>query len=268
MDDIVPTGSADGPVDAVGQTVEDLRCAEGCLPLPSSNAFLVPGKSNDNGSPGSWGDGIPVFGASFSCATTYMFWPPCDYKNDQMTFRIYVSPTSTGQIGFAICAGSPYPKNENDPGAQCFAFAPNISLIPASLCKALSEKMSQVMDKASALGSGDGLMGYVVGDGPSFIDNFTGGTGDAGGANQASALLAPYEAEKVTSSNIRIPGFPEKLTNWMDDQIEEILDKLADLPDLYIMYPNLSSIASAWCPRRRAETFRYTKFSRISIAFL
>ncbi|MFA7277371.1 MAG: FG-GAP-like repeat-containing protein [Candidatus Gracilibacteria bacterium] len=253
-----------GIADSVANTVKKLRCGESCFPLPVNQAFLAPGLTNNNGTPGPFVDGIPVFGSSFPCSPYYSFWPPCDYKNIAMTFRIYVSPTLTGQVALSICSGGPYPVGGVATSSQCYVFAPNISVIPASLCKAISEKISGVVQGAQnfgtsiadKVGGGDGGNTVMIAGGGA-----SNGTKDTTTIHDVSQLLGQYKAETNVSTNIRVPGFPQFITDWMDRQIEEVLNKLADLPDLYIMYPDLSSIGNAFVPQvPKGKLSGYTKF--------
>lgn len=244
---------ADKVINSVKSTIKKLRCGEGCLPLPINFAFLAPGPINVNGK--AVGDdplAIPVFGAAGGC-TPWPIWPPCPYENKAQTFRIYVSPTLTGQVGFGICFGGSY-KN-----GRCYAFAPNISLIPKGLCKAISQKMSTVMKKASSFGSSSGGSGgftsMIAGGGKKFPST------DTTNKHTNVELLQGYSAEVNVAANIRIPGFPAAFTDWLDRQIEEIVDKLTDLPDLYLMYPDLGSIGSAVIPQMSSSKITgYTTF--------
>jgi len=223
----------------VKSTIKKLRCGEGCLPLPVNFAFLAPGPINIKGvAAGDDPVAIPVFGAAGGC-TPWPIWPPCPYKNTAQTFRIYVSPTLTGRVGFGICFGGSY-KN-----GQCYAFAPNISFIPEGLCKAVSQKMSAVLKNASSFGSGggSGFTSTIAGGGKKFPST------DTTNKNSNTALLQGYGVETNVAANIRVPGFPAAFTDWLDRQIEEILDKLTDLPDLYLMYPQLSSLGRAVMPQ-------------------
>ncbi|MCX6733383.1 MAG: FG-GAP-like repeat-containing protein [Candidatus Peregrinibacteria bacterium] len=226
---------------SVKSTIKKLRCGEGCLPLPVNFAFLAPGPINIKGvAAGDDPVAIPVFGAAGGC-TPWPIWPPCPYQNTSQTFRIYVSPTLTGQVGFGICFGGSY-KN-----GQCYAFAPNISFIPEGLCKAVSQKMSAVLKNASSFGSGggggSGFTSTIAGGGKKFPST------DTTNKNSNTALLQGYGVETNVAANIRVPGFPAAFTDWIDRQIEEILDKLTDLPDLYLMYPQLSSLGRAVIPQ-------------------
>lgn len=252
----IKSGGVNGITESVTNTIKGLRCGEACFPQPINQAFLVPGVKNNNGVPAGFEDGVPVFGAAGTCYP-WPFWPYCSFKDPAMSFRIYVSPTLTGQVGFAICSGGPYPT------ATCYAFAPNISLIPASICKAVSQKMSAIVGQANAFGAsvadkigGDGHTVAIANGGASFN-----GTTDTSNTHEVSNLLSPYKAETNVATNIRVPGFPQFLTDWLDKQIEEVLDKLADLPDLYVMYPSLSSIGSSFVPKvPKGKLSGYTKF--------
>ncbi len=258
--------STDGYMNATKQTIENLRCGGGgkaCFPMPINKAFLVPGKENNNGSPGSFSDGLPILGAVGSCPYPIIpIWPlGCNFKDQAMNFRLYLSPTLTGQMAVAICFGGAYPIAQTG-GGQCFTFALNlVSLIPGldKLCESLSEGIGNVMKEAKSFGQsfgGDGHTVGIAGGGDGFD-----GTTDTSTSHKVHNLLGPYKAETITTTNFKVPGFPKGFTDLIDTQIEEVLDKLADLPDLYIMYPSLSSIASAVVPKvPSGKLSGYTKF--------
>ena len=250
---------------SVAKTIEKYRCAPGCFPMPLNFAFLAPGQINVNGKPVGYDPGLPVFGAVGSCAN-WPIWPVCPYTDKAMNFRLYVSPTTTGQIGFGICVGSPYPQNgaQGEPGGKCYAFAPNISLIPKGICKAITSQMNTLLKRAKGFGTGGGFTSFIAGGGDNFTSTDTNNTHTIAG-NSSSDLLAPYEAEINVATNIRVPGFPRSFTNWLDRQIEEVTDKLADLPDIIVKYPQLSSFGRAFVPKMDAGKIKsYSTF----LAFL
>lgn len=251
-----PGAFADGLANTVKSTISNFRCSGGgCLPLPINHAFLVPGLIGDKGVVTGYQPGLPVFGAFTSACEFWPVWPPCSYQAKDMMFRLYVSPTLTGKVAFAACFGGPYPSG------TCYAFAPNISLIPSGLCKAISSKLGGLFRKAGASGSAGG---QTVVYSPSRSSSGSGPpptSGDITGVPNASSFLKPYVAEVSTSHNIRVPGFPKAVTDWFDHQLEEVLDKLGDLPDLYIMYPSLTSVFGSVLPKvPQGKLAGYSKF--------
>lgn len=241
-------GAVSNVVGGVKNAIKALRCGKGCLPLPINFAFLAPGVINVNGVPSGYDPGLPVFGAAGTCGII-VIWPPCPYQSPTMTFRLYVSPTLTGGVGIGICVGGPYPTG------SCYTFAPNISLIPSGLCKAISDSMANVINKANSFGTGTGFTSMTSGGGSSFPSTDTGTT------HKNVDLLQGYKAEVNVAKNIRVPGFPGVFTEWIDGQVEEILNKLTDLPDLIIMYPDPKSFVSAVTPRMpTGKVTGYAKF--------
>lgn len=47
----------------------------------------------------------------------------------------------------------------------------------------------------------------------------------------------------VKIKNIRVPAFPEFIMDWVNRQVEEIINKLAILPTLYIILPDVSRMS-------------------------
>lgn len=47
----------------------------------------------------------------------------------------------------------------------------------------------------------------------------------------------------VKIKNIRVPAFPEFIMDWVNRQVEEIINKLTILPTLYIILPDVSRMS-------------------------
>ena len=62
------------------------------------------------------------------------------------------------------------------------------------------------------------------------------------GGFQGASSLGNYGLKASVNTNIRIPGFPSILTTWLDNQWSEIINKLSDLPDIYILLPDVPKL--------------------------
>ncbi|MBI5152381.1 hypothetical protein HZA39_02510, partial [Candidatus Peregrinibacteria bacterium] len=222
--------SFDNMLDNVAKKVEDmvssLRCSGGCLAMPINHAFLVPGLNNNFGIPTTFQDGLPVFATG--CPSLIPIWPPTDYHSST-GFRFYISPTLTGRVAFGFCGGGPYLTG------TCYAFAPPIG-IPQSACDAVNKGVGDALSNVSGIMQSPGS------------DNFTliagGGqpTAEPSSGFQASKYFGNYPVKTYASTNITVPGFPAVIANWFDKQVEEILNKLGDGPDIYIIHPKWSNL--------------------------
>ena len=47
----------------------------------------------------------------------------------------------------------------------------------------------------------------------------------------------------VKIKNVRVPAFPEFIMDWVNRQVEEIINKLTILPTLYIILPDVSRMS-------------------------
>ncbi|MEK7545206.1 MAG: hypothetical protein AAB551_03685, partial [Patescibacteria group bacterium] len=221
---------------SVEDIVSKLRCAGGCVPLPVNFAFFAPGEINSGlGVPVGFDGGLPVFGWGGTCPV-WTLWPGCPFQST-LGGRLYISPTLTLGLAVSVCVG-PYL------GAQCYAFPVPMNLLTGGMCQEIAGGIGSAFDAArsfSSFGSGyDSVIAH--GNGPSDFSQPTGSFG-------ADTGLGKYQASVKGSTNIRVPGFPSFITDWLDRQIEEALDKLADLPDLYLIYPSISSITGSVLPK-------------------
>ncbi|MFH1284826.1 MAG: S-layer homology domain-containing protein, partial [Candidatus Peregrinibacteria bacterium] len=204
----------------VGSVASLLRCSGGgCLPIPYNYAFLAP----DQAVPG-----IATFAAGTSFPPFFAFFLPSSLLS---TFRVYVMPTLTMGVGTAICTGPSQP-----PISPCFAYA-----IPMSAIGACPNFLGPVNDAIAAaknsLSDPDVGMSTVVSDGSA-----SAGTDAISGNFAYSDPDSPVSA--AGSVNIRVPGFPSVITNWIDKQTDEIYNKLLDLPDFYFIYPDAKTLIS------------------------
>lgn len=219
----------------VEDLVASLKCSGGCLPTPINFAFFAPGPINGPlGTPVGFDSGLPVFGWGAPCLL-WPIWPGCPYQGTAGG-RLYLSPTLTMGLGFSVCLG-PWLAGE------CYAFGVPVKALLGGICEEIAGGFSAVLEGAVSLASG-GYDGAVAAYGSG--SDFSPPTGSF----SSSAELGSYQAANISgSSNIRVPGFPGFLVDWLDSQMEEALNKLADLPDLYLIYPSISSITGAFIPK-------------------
>jgi hypothetical protein len=239
---------------AVQNAVKALRCSGGCAPMPVNYSFLTPGPINTGfGVPSGFDGGLPVFGWGNPCTPFTATWPPCPFQGT--VGRLYVSPTLTMGLGFAVCQG-PYL------AAECHAFAIPTKVILGSLCDTIAGGFSSIIKTASSLASnlspGSGYDAVAAYGGNNSASDFAPQTG---AFTKTVSLGGKTTGAAAVSTNIRVPGFPGFLTEWLDRQIEEALDKLSDLPDLYLIVPSFSSLTGSVLPKiPKAKLTGYNQF--------
>jgi uncharacterized repeat protein (TIGR01451 family) len=241
--------AAGAELDAIGDNIEAainaFSCTSGCIPMPINFAFFAPGTINVMGIPGAPDPGLPVFG--FGAPAPPFVWPPIPFQGTQGG-RIYLSPTLTMSLAMGICIG-PYM------GGFCWAFKLT-DLIPASVCEKIAGAIAAAMAAANAVAQAVGNETAIAGGGMVTTggDDPTGRT-DTGGM-EGSGTLGNYQYKASVSTNFSVPGFPAFLTDWLDRQTEEVVNKLTDLPDIYFLYPDFSSMAAAIMPVDAAEALK------------
>lgn len=247
IDDInlVANKALDGLGDFTQAAVNKLTCDAGCVALPVNAAFLAPGFWSYLGTPNGYDIGTPVFGWGAPFITTT--YPPMPAMSTAGG-RIYISPTLTGGVGFSVCLGKFLPPG---PPKNCFSFGVNpLELIDPNICNSLSHATSSVMAAANdaiskinegvtvSLGGGNGV-------------SVGAGARENEGSGLANYSLGNYSSPVSKSVNIRIPGFPDVLTDWYSRQMEEIADKALAIPDIYLIYPKgtgTGSVLGAFTP--------------------
>ncbi len=232
---------AGGIEDAIGA----LKCSGGCIPLPINTVlnlpFPVPGNINVMGIPVGYVPGIPIFAITKPStlappAINTIIWPAGNPFYFDSIFRIYASPTLTGGLGTAMCLGE-YAWTPASKANSCFIFA--VPLLQAlGVCKALSNgiqgALSSIKSGIISEKKNGGLTTVVsMGSNPQAGNDFKTTTGFSSG---------PFPVSASVASNVRIPGFPSVIVNWFDRQTEEIVDKLMDLPDIYLILPEPESL--------------------------
>jgi uncharacterized repeat protein (TIGR01451 family) len=215
---VYAAGLANNVANAVENTLSALRCSGGgCLPVPSNKALFAPD-----------GPVPPIPGLTvFSLVSYIPFFIPFMPSGTDSFFRFYVSPTLTLGLGTAACAG---------PGighaAPCFAFA-----IPGGipgLCDALNSALGLAKTGSKGSTTNSAGMATIISDG----EGTTSGISDIDLGGNWSDPSDPISAGAKV--NVKIPGFPSVVTNWMDKQTDEIYDKLLDLPTFYFILPDFS----------------------------
>ncbi len=220
--------TATAVANAVEGSISALRCSGGgCLPNPYNRALLVPSWS---GPPG-----IAVFAAGvpnlIGIAALYPSTAPS-------TFRIYVSPTTTMGVGFAVCSGPSIGGT-----SPCYTFA-----VPGGvpgLCQGIKQGLdAAIASVPESVVNPDLGMSTVVSDGGEATDTKTFKTDES---ILPEALRDPKGKSPLSASasvNIRIPGFPSVITNWIDKEIDEIYNKLMDPMKFYLILPDFKGFFS------------------------
>lgn len=216
-------GAIEDVLDGVIAELEMFSCdgQTGCFPVPSNMAFLAPGNINFMGNVVGVDPGTPVFSYG--------------------ALDVYLSPTLTGMLGNSVCISE-----------LCWTYV--TPLIPPEACDAINEGIESAMTKASNFVSsplGSVLMG---GDGKNTNTNSVSPRPESGGLTGNSSL-GNYQVSASSSTNIQIPGFVNFVTAWIAKQYEEILDKLSDLPDLYVYYPEMKSFSGEPMPKADFRNF-------------
>lgn len=228
------TAVADGLQGIIGA----LTCTQGCIPMPINFAFLAPGAINVLGIPGGFDPGTPIFCWGVPPLIFIGAGPMC---YGSLAGRIYLSPTLTASLGMGICLG-PYL------AGACFAFKLPIDLLPPGLCDAIQGAVDEAMATAN----------NFVGGASNSAMSQSGGTADSSGRSSTggmsgSTTLGNYQYKASVSTNFRIPSFPAVITKWIEDQTNEIVNKLSDLPDFYFIYPDPTSIVGSFVPQEGAR---------------
>ncbi|MBN1494320.1 S-layer homology domain-containing protein [Candidatus Peregrinibacteria bacterium] len=241
-------GEIDKALAKVEEFLNKFSCkGGGCIPTPINMAFLVPGNINLMGIPAGYDPGLPVFG--WGAPSTVPIWPPTPYQTTQGG-RIYLSPTLTGKIATAVCLGS-------YGSGQCFSTTLPFSLLPESACDALNEAfttaMSKVSNAMSSLNSGMSVMSGGSGMQASADTSLNGRT--SSGGITGSSILGGYPVSADGKTNFKAPGFPKTITDWFAKQMDEIVGKLSDLPDLYVLYPDVNAIVNFTPPKADFKNF-------------
>ncbi|MBT7736271.1 DUF11 domain-containing protein, partial [Candidatus Peregrinibacteria bacterium] len=198
--------------------LDSLRCGgAGCSPIPYNKAIFAPSVEDP---------GMSIF--SLWSPMKYFGFGENMYASAPSYFRLYMSPTLSLGLGTAVCMG---------PGGgagQCMAFA--VPVGGMGLCDALEAAMNSAMSAVSnVVKDMDAGIQSVVSSG----DEAT--SSDA--INENYGTSDPDSPFAMSGSiNVKVPGFPSVITNWIDKQTDEIYNKLLDLPDFYFIYPDMGGL--------------------------
>ncbi|MCC7431972.1 VCBS repeat-containing protein, partial [Candidatus Peregrinibacteria bacterium] len=226
--------SLDAAADDLAAGIAALTCSGGCIPLPINYAFLAPGPINVMGIPSGFDPGLPVFAAGIP--SIIPVWPPSPYQAS--VFRLYVMPTLTGKMATSMCMGTYLVGFGPVPG-NCFTIVLPLDIY-AGLCALISGAIEGAIGSANEFSSdGSGTIG--MSDDGSLANTPTADGSNYTGGFSAATSLGNYGIKAGVSTNVRIPGFPSVITDWLDNQSSEIINKLTDLPDIYILLPDLLS---------------------------
>ncbi|MBI5754359.1 VCBS repeat-containing protein, partial [Candidatus Peregrinibacteria bacterium] len=231
--------SGDAVANGIGNVLGSMRCSgSGCAPIPYNLAFLTPN------TPVAGIPGIPVV----NIWNTFPYFVPFSPSTlPSSVFRVYLSPTLTLGLGTAVCAS---PGGGGSLTGTCFAFA-----VPGGIpgaCAAIKTSVNKAMTSAkSAVVNSAAGQAAVITDGQG-----VGGTKAVEkGGNWGDASDPLSAASKV---NIKIPGFPSVVTNWMDGEIDEIYTKLLRFPTFYFILPDFSRVGKE--SKLAAQNFSFKGF--------
>jgi len=216
-DDVLAGDGADVAeeiANGIGNVISALRCSGGCLPIIYNKAFLFP----DDQTPGL---------AALAGVPSAPFVRPA-ISTEPSTWRFYVGPTLTMNVGTALCIGSAAPPGQM-PTAPCYAFA-----VPNPVTAACERAMDELEN--ALVGASDSMMNSDIGM-SAIINNGEQATDADGVSLNLGDPSDPISAN--VSANIKIPGFPSVLTDWMDNQTDELYNKLMDFPKFYLILPDI-----------------------------
>jgi len=214
-----PQSAHEAVANSVQNVVKTLRCSGGCLPIPYNYAFFA---ADDAVS------GLPIFSLGHTWPSGIGSFIPT--LTSPSTFRLYLSPTLTLGLGTAVCTG---PSTGHT--SPCFAFS--IPLMETlGVCDEIAGPINDAIATASSsVVSPDIGMATVVSDGKGGADTST-----TSGNFAYSDKNSPVSVAGAV--NIKIPGFPSVITNWIDKQSSEIYNKLLDFPTFYFIYPDFKTL--------------------------
>ena len=228
--------TGDAVANGVGNILGSMRCSgAGCLPIPYNIALLTPN---------SLGAGVPGNPAVNILTAPPYFAPFASSITPGSIFRLYLSPTLTLGLGTAICLGP------TSAAGICFAFAlpggiPGAcSAVKASVGEVVSAAKSAVVDPATGQSA-------MITDGEG-----TGGTKSVNMGGNFGSTSTPISANAKV--NIKIPGFPSVITNWLDGEVDEIYSKLLRFPTFYFILPDFSKIGQE--SKLAAQEFSFASF--------
>ena len=124
--------------------------------------------------------------------------------------------------------------------------------------------MANAGNVVSSLGSGTSLLGG--GGGPGGGPSISGRSN--GGGITGSSVLGNYQTSGSSKTNTRIPGFVNIIAGWFAKQLDEVVTKLADLPDLYILYPDPNALPAESLQKPTSKIFQMFLLISINCLFL
>jgi len=213
-------GSLDDIENIISNTIDKYICkgGAGCIPMPTNKAFLAPGKINNMGIVVGTDAGTPVF----------VFGP----------VGIFLSPTLTGSLGNSVCVAG-----------ACWSTV--VPMLPPDTCNAIAGAVNSVIAKAGNVVSSINSATMLVGGGGGSSGSLSvSGRSDSGGLN-GSSVLGKYQVSGSGKTNSRVPGFVNIIAGWFAKQLDEVVTKLADLPDLYVLYPDPNAFVSGVPPKAK-----------------
>jgi len=132
-------------------------------------------------------------------------------------------------LGMALCLGPGH-------AGICFAFSVPLGML--GVCPDLLGMIQKAIAKAKSAVMKAG----IGGEPPEAAMVNDGNDPDAIQTNNATDKDSAVQAGVLT--NIHIPGFPSVITEWIHNQLIEIVSKLSDLPDFILIYPDVTPITN------------------------
>jgi hypothetical protein len=209
-------------VSQITNAISNMSCSgQGCGQIPFNKAFFVPDGLVSGYAPVAFYPAHPS-----PVGPVPLVRPGRSDDPINSTFRFYLSPTLTQGLGTAVCFG---------PGvghaSPCYVAAKPGGL-DLGLCDELSGALDTIVDSAQSIDIDPEVgLATVVSDGVNSVN--TGNTFNRSFDSDAAAANV--------RANIKIPGFPAVVTNWLDNQIDEIYNKLLDFPTFTLVLPEVGN---------------------------
>lgn len=197
-------------------TISNFKCSGGgCLPIPYNYAFLVPHDPLPGYAAVAFGTPNPPYVGFFYPSTA------------PSSVRLYISPTLTMGLGTAVCVG---------PGGSGACYATSI---PPSVLGGCPDFLSDINSAIATIKN--------VNADPDIGTSTLASDGSESTGTDAINTGGSYSSDKMPISvaskvNVRVPGFPSVITNWLDKETDEIYNKLLDFPDIYLIIPDFGSL--------------------------
>ena len=193
---------------SIEKAIKKYQCSGGCLAIPVNQSFLTPLTPAD--------PGFPILGISLVTP-----WVTSGPSAALMPLHFYLSPTLTGELYTAVCAGV-------YPASWCLPF--KVADL-GNLCKKINQKLMKLMSKGVDIAA-------------SKINEYSG-----------SVISLGASETNLPRPNTGIIGFPELFTDWLANQYAELV-RFIDLPDITLVYPRVETLFTRVPSSKTEEQFR------------